>query len=283
MLLNENLAEQVIKRALEEDLGKEKDLTTEAVLPEDKMVEAVILSKDEGVLAGAYIAARVFTMLDSSMEVSQQVAEGEAIKSGQALIKLKGSIKAVLGAERVALNFLQHLSGIATLTAKFVQKARKWGVIILDTRKTLPNLRALEKYAVKVGGGENHRLGLYDGILIKDNHIEVAGSITKAVANARGNLPLAAKIEVEAESLAQVKDALEAKVDIIMLDNFDLPTIKEAVELIKGKAVVEVSGRVNLENVEEITKAGVDQISIGALTQAAPPLDMSLKIITEEL
>lgn len=272
--------DEIIRVALEEDLGEVGDITTRALFPTSREVRAAILCRDSGVIAGIEVATRVFALV-GEVSFQSRVEEGERVEGGQIIAELEGSIKVILLGERTALNFLQHLSGVATLTAQFVKKVEGYPVKILDTRKTTPSLRLLEKEAVRAGGGFNHRLGLYDGVLIKDDHLKVLGEITAAVESARSCLP-DNKIEVETENLRQAKEALEAGADVIMLDNMDVATMKEAVKIIGGRAIVEASGGINLENVREIAATGVDWISVGALTQAAPPLDISLEIVEAE-
>ncbi|MDI6689502.1 MAG: carboxylating nicotinate-nucleotide diphosphorylase [Actinomycetota bacterium] len=272
--------DKIIKVALDEDLGEVGDITTKAVFPEPQRSKGIILCKDSGIIAGMEIAARVFTLLDNSIIFNPRVDDGEKVQPEQVLATVEGFTQSILTGERTALNFLQHLSGIATLTHKFVERVKSYPVKIMDTRKTLPGLRAFEKYAVQVGGGFNHRLGLYDGVLIKDNHIRAAGGIAQAIKTARLHLSNEVKIEVEAETLEQVKEAIEAGADVIMLDNMDINTMLEAVKLVNKRALVEASGGVTLENVVKMAKTGVDWISVGVLTQAAPSLDISLEILS---
>ncbi len=278
MYLDPKLVDKIIKVALDEDLGEVGDITTKAVFPEPQRSKGIILCKDSGIIAGMEIAARVFTLLDNSIIFNPRVDDGEKVQPEQVLATVEGFTQSILTGERTALNFLQHLSGIATLTHKFVERVKSYPVKIMDTRKTLPGLRAFEKYAVQVGGGFNHRLGLYDGVLIKDNHIRAAGGIAQAIKTARSHLSNEVKIEVEAETLEQVKEAIEAGADVIMLDNMDINTMLEAVKLVNKRALVEASGGVTLENVVKMAKTGVDWISVGVLTQAAPSLDISLEI-----
>ncbi len=279
MLLNQAYLDKVIKNALEEDLSKEGDITSRALLSKGQRGRAVIIPSETGILAGIEVAKRVFELLDKGIKFSPFLKDGEVMRKGQMIASLEGLASAILAGERTALNFLQHLSGIATLTAKFVEKVEPYGVTILDTRKTLPGLRKLEKYAVKIGGGKNHRFGLFDGILIKDNHIKLAGGICEAVSRVKKRYSRR-KIEVEAEDLKEVKEALESGADVIMLDNMDIKTMRRAVKLISKKALVEASGGISFENVEEVAKIGVDSISLGAITLKAHPIDISLEIIT---
>jgi nicotinate-nucleotide pyrophosphorylase (carboxylating) len=267
---------ELIEKALAEDLGP-GDVTSEATIPADSTSEAVILAKQHLVLAGIEVSREVFRSLDPAIQFTPFAKDGDIIHAGTELARLSGNTKALLAGERVALNLLQHMSGIATLTAKYVEKLKGLKAEVLDTRKTLPGLRQLEKNAVRIGGGKNHRMGLYDMILIKDNHIKAAGSITKAVASARtksGSL----RIEVETCSLDEVREALAAKADIIMLDNMPIDVVREAVKLIAGRALVEASGNVTLETVRRIAETGVDFVSSGSLTHSAPAADISMKI-----
>lgn len=277
--LDEELIETIVKIALEEDLARREDVTTKAIFSQPKKVKAIIYSKENGIVAGMEVAERVFRYLDKEIKLEGQLKDGEAVKADEVLTVLEGNVQTILKGERTALNFLQHLSGIATLTSKFVDKVKPYKTVILDTRKTIPGIRFLEKYAVAVGGGKNHRFGLFDGCIIKDNHIAAAGGIDKAISLARKNLPKGFKIEVEVKNLQEVKEVLAAKADVIMLDNMDLKTLSKAVKLIGKKAQVEASGGVTLDNVEEVAKTGVDFISSGALTMAAKPLDLSLEIV----
>ncbi|MFC1800953.1 carboxylating nicotinate-nucleotide diphosphorylase [Nanoarchaeota archaeon] len=268
---------ELIKASLEEDIGS-GDVTSNSIIPEDKTATATILSKDNGVLCGIDLAKDIFLELDPEIKFEKFFEDGQKINQGDILAKAVGNAKALLSAERTVLNFLQRLSGIATTASKYAEIVRPYGVQILDTRKTSPMLRELEKYAVKVGGGTNHRMGLYDMVLIKDNHIKVNGGIKSAVAKAREKHP-DLKIEVETENLEMVKEALEAGADWIMLDNMSLEEMKKAVELIDKKTKVEASGGINPENIEAVAQTGVDFISIGsALTNASKSLDISINI-----
>ncbi len=273
------LVDNLIKIALNEDLGELGDITTQAVVPESKRVKAVILIKSEGIVAGIKVASRVFELVDNSITLKEIVKDGQKVKRNDVILQLEGQARSILIGERTALNFLQHLSGIATFTSLFVEKVKSYPVKILDTRKTTPGLRWLEKYAVRVGGGHNHRFGLYDGILIKDNHLKIVGGVSEAVKKARAKIPKDMKIEVEVETLIELKEALEAGADVVMLDNMSLETIKKAVEMAKGSVILEASGGVTISNIEEIAQTGINWISIGALTRAAPPLDISLEIL----
>jgi nicotinate-nucleotide pyrophosphorylase (carboxylating) len=267
---------ELIEKALAEDLGS-GDVTSEATIPAESTSEAVMLAKQHLVLAGIEVSREVFLHLDPTIRFTPFVKDGDIIHAGTELARLSGNTRALLAGERVALNLIQHMSGIATLTATYVEKLKGLKAVVLDTRKTLPGLRQLEKNAVRIGGGKNHRMGLYDMILIKDNHIKAAGSITKAVASARtktGTL----RIEVETKTLEEVREALAAKPDIIMLDNMPIDVMREAVKLIAGRALVEASGNVTLETVRRIAETGVDFVSSGSLTHSAPAADISMKI-----
>ncbi|MBU4481691.1 carboxylating nicotinate-nucleotide diphosphorylase [Patescibacteria group bacterium] len=273
--MNWEKIKSLIKLALEEDIGP-GDITANATIPKSLEAKAFILAKEEGLICGLEVARAVFKTVDSKIIFKKLVEDGEKVRAGKKIAEIYGNARKILMAERTALNFLQRLSGIATLTAKFVKRVKPYKSKILDTRKTTPGLRILEKYAVRVGGGKNHRFGLWDGILIKGNHIDLVG-LREAVKKAKKP---GKKVEVEARNLKEVKEALEAGADIIMLENMDLKTIKEGVKLIGKKALIEASGGVNLDNVREIAKTGVDWISIGRLTHSVKSLDMSLRIKT---
>lgn len=276
MVLNSFAVERIIKQALEEDWGF-GDLSS-SLIPESLKVRAIIYAKEAGVIAGLEIAKKTFAYVDENLIFTPLLQDGENVASGQEIAYVSGSAQKILLAERVVLNFLQHMSGIATKTAAFVKLTAGTKARIVDTRKTLPGLRILEKYAVKAGGGHNHRFGLFDAVMIKDNHIKALGGITKAVAEARRQNSHTVKIEVEVEDLQQVKEALQAGPDIIMLDNMPLAMIRQAVKLIDGQAVVEASGNVTEETVASIAAAGVDIISSGALTHSVKALDISLDL-----
>jgi nicotinate-nucleotide pyrophosphorylase (carboxylating) len=267
---------KLIDTALAEDIGP-GDVTTEATIPADSVSLAVMLAKQDLVLAGIDVGHQVFQTLDHGIEFDAFQNDGDRVAKGTEIARLRGNTRRLLSGERVALNLLQHLSGIATLTARYVEQVSGTKARILDTRKTVPGLRELEKYAVRMGGGQNHRMGLYDMVLIKDNHIRAAGGITKAVLRARekaGRL----RIEVETGTLEEVHEALTAGADIIMLDNMPHDRMREAVGLIAGRAIVEASGNVTLETVRAIAETGVDWISSGSLTHSAPAADISMKI-----
>jgi nicotinate-nucleotide pyrophosphorylase (carboxylating) len=274
----EQVLGKAIGLALDEDLGITGDITTQGVFPAKKDVVASIITRDAGVIAGMFVAAATFKLVDDNTGFVALCEDGVDVEGGQTIAQVKGDVSAVLSAERVALNFLSHMSGIATMTRRFVDKAAPYGVTIKDTRKTLPGLRIFEKYAVEAGGGIHHRFGLYDAVLIKDNHIKAAGGMTEAVTRVRGNLQGDLPIEIEASTIDEVKEALRAGVDTIMLDNMDVEMIRKAVKMIDGSALVEVSGNIVLDNVEEIAKTGVNYISVGALTHSSKALSLSLLI-----
>lgn len=271
-----NLA-TLITTALNEDLGS-GDVTSRSIIPADARAEARILAKQDLVLAGIDVAREVFYQLDPEVRFIAFTRDGDRLKAGTEIAKLGGNTRVLLAGERVALNLLQHLSGIATLTAAYVEKLGGLKTAMLDTRKTLPGLRQLEKYAVTMGGGRNHRFGLADGVLIKDNHITAAGSIARAVEAARTGGHHLLRIEVETKNIAEVREALAVKAEVIMLDNMSLEAMREAVQVINGRAQVEASGNVTLETVRSIAETGVDFISAGALTHSAPAADISMKI-----
>ncbi|MGD0170175.1 MAG: carboxylating nicotinate-nucleotide diphosphorylase [Smithella sp.] len=269
---------KIIKNALAEDIGT-GDITTQATVSGKKKGRALAIAKDDFVIAGIDVFAETFKCLDKNIKVKKIVNDGSRVKKGALIVEVSGSLSNILKAERVSLNLFQRMSGIATLTAKYVEAVRGFKAVILDTRKTAPNLRILDKMAVRVGGGTNHRIGLYDGVLIKDNHIEAAGGITAAVDAQRKHLPRKMKIEVETKNLMEVKEALRCGVDIIMLDNMSVGVMKKAVDLVAGRAQIEASGNVSLQNVAKIAAIGVDFISVGELTHSVRAADISLKII----
>ena len=269
-------ADKWILSALEEDITSE-DITTNSVMRDYERGRVELLAKEDGILAGLDVFARVFLLLDKHVQVTRYCEEGSHVVKGQLLAVLEGDIRALLTGERTALNFLQRMSGIATYTNRIASLLQGTKTKLLDTRKTTPNMRLFEKYAVKVGGGYNHRYNLSDGILLKDNHIGAAGGVKKAVAMAKEYAPFVRKIEVEVENLDMVKEALEAGADIIMLDNMSPEMMKEAIKMIDGRAQTECSGNVTAENVSAYVDLGVDFISCGALTHSAPILDLSLK------
>ncbi len=269
-------ADNLILSALQEDITSE-DITTNSVMPQYQLGEVELICKEDGIVAGLYVFKRVFELLDEKTEFDFSCKDGDAVKNGQKLGTVKGDIRVLLSGERTALNYLQRMSGIATYTRKIADLLEGTDTKLLDTRKTTPNMRVFEKYAVKVGGGYNHRYNLSDGILLKDNHIGAAGGVKEAVTMAKEYAPFVRKIEVEVENLDMLKEALEAGADIIMLDNMSVEEMKEAVKLCKGKAETECSGNVTKENVARLVDIGVDYISSGALTHSSPILDLSLK------
>lgn len=269
-------ADHLILEALKEDISSE-DVTTNSVMKEAVAGEVDLICKQDGIIAGLEVFERVFTLLDPDTKVELYYKDGEEVKNGQLMGKVKGDIRVLLSGERVALNYLQRMSGIATYTNSVAKLLEGSKIKLLDTRKTTPNMRIFEKYAVRAGGGYNHRYNLSDGVLLKDNHIGAAGSVTKAVQMAKEYAPFVRKIEVEVENLDMVKEAVEAGADIIMLDNMSPEDMKKAVELIDGRAQTECSGNVTKENIAMILDAGVDYVSSGALTHSAPILDVSLK------
>ncbi len=297
--LNTLIVREIIERALREDIGS-GDVTTEAICESNQMGRAVIRTKEPCIVAGVPVAQMVFAVLDAQIRFMSRVRDGDRLSASQTVAEIEGQLRAILMGERTALNLLQRLSGIATLTARYVEAVRDFSVKILDTRKTAPGLRILDKYAVRVGGGQNHRIGLYDGVLIKTNHIRAAGSITKAVERVRRSAPTTLKIEVEVKNLAEFQEALEAGADIIMLDNMSLEEMRQAVRIAKGLSpeggeetspfplgkgarglgpLLEASGGVTLENVRAIAATGVDFISVGALTHSVKAIDMHLEVL----
>lgn len=269
-------ADHLILEALKEDISSE-DVSTNAVMPEAVDGEVELICKQDGVIAGLDVFKRVFELLDADTEVIFSCKDGDEVKKGQLMGKVRGDIRVLLSGERVALNYLQRMSGIATYTHAVAGYLKGSKIKLLDTRKTTPNMRIFEKYAVRTGGGYNHRYNLSDGVLLKDNHIGAAGSVTKAIQMAKAYAPFVRKIEIEVETLDMVKEAVAAGADIIMLDNMTPEQMKEAVAYIDGRAETECSGNVTLENIQRLTDVGVDYISSGALTHSAPILDISLK------
>lgn len=269
-------ADKLIRMALEEDITSE-DVSTNAVMPTKVQGTVDLIAKEDGVIAGMDVYARVFKLLDEDTEIEMFCHDGDEVREGDLMAKVTGDIRVLLSGERVALNYLQRMSGIATYTRSVTKLLEGSGVTLLDTRKTTPNCRVFEKYAVRVGGGCNHRYNLSDGVLLKDNHIGAAGSITKAIQMAKAYAPFVRKIEIETETLEQVAEAVEAGADIIMLDNMTPEVMKQAVALIDGRAQTECSGNITKENIARICEIGVDFVSSGALTHSAPILDISMK------
>lgn len=275
------IMDRLIKQALEEDIGNE-DVTTNSVMPEYKRGRVKLICKQDGVICGLNVFERVFKLLDEHTIIEIFVKDGDEVKKGQRIAMVSGDIRVLLSGERVALNFLQRMSGIATYTRSVAKLLDGCKTKLLDTRKTTPNMRVFEKYAVRIGGGNNHRYNLSDGVLLKDNHIGAAGGVKKAVEMARAYAPFVRKIEVEVENLEMCREALDAGADIIMLDNMSVEDMKKAVEMIGGRAITECSGNVTLENVARARETGVDFVSSGALTHSAPILDLSLKELRPE-
>ncbi len=269
--------EELVRTALQEDEAGD-DVTSMALIPEDRYVTAEIIAKEKLILAGIEVAKLVFQYCDSEISFLFSRVDGETIEDKECVLKVYGKARAILTAERTALNFLQRLSGIATLTSKYVEKVKSYGVAILDTRKTTAGWRRLEKYAVRVGGGKNHRSSLREAILIKDNHLALSTTVEEAISKARESASPLIKIEVEVDTLEQLEAALRAKADIIMLDNMDIETMTRAVKMVSKRALLEASGGVKLERVEKIASTGVDFISIGALTHSARAVDLSLEV-----
>ena len=269
-------ADPYIRLALAEDISSE-DVTTNSVMPGYKKGEVELIGKEAGILAGLSIFERVFTLLDPATQVERYAEDGHEVQKGELLAKITGDVRVLLSGERTALNYLQRMSGIATYTSTVVKMLEGTKTKLLDTRKTTPCMRIFEKYAVRVGGGQNHRYNLSDGVLLKDNHIDAAGGVKEAVQAAKEYAPFVRKIEVEVENLAMVKEAVEAGADIIMLDNMTEEQMGEAIKIIDGRAKTECSGNMTRENIQKITKLGVDYVSSGALTHSAPILDLSMK------
>ncbi len=269
-------ADKLIMQALEEDITSE-DISTNAVMPQYQKGQVELICKQDGIVAGLQVFCRVFELLDDTVSFEMFAKDGDAVKKGELMAVITGDIRALLSGERTALNFLQRMSGIATYTHSIAELLKDSKTTLLDTRKTTPNMRIFEKYAVKVGGGSNHRYNLSDGVMLKDNHIGAAGGIAKAVAMAKSYASFVHKVEVEVENLDMVKEAVEAGADIIMLDNMTAEEMREAVKLIDGRALTECSGNVTKENIQNIVDIGVDYVSSGALTHSAPIMDISLK------
>lgn len=281
MMWNKRELQRKIEEWLQEDVGF-GDVTTMSTIPESEQGVGILYAKEAGVVAGLPIAEQVFATVDSTLVFEAKVEEGARVEVGQQIAEVSGSVRSILSGERLALNLMQRLSGIATKTSEYAAAVAGTKARVVDTRKTTPGLRALEKYAVRVGGGYNHRFALYDAVMIKDNHIKGAGGIAQAVAAARAVIPHTMTVEVEAESFEQVQEALAAGADTIMLDNMSLDQMVEAVEYINGRAIVEASGGVSLETIGDIAKTGVDIISVGALTHSVKAFDISLDLNTRK-
>ncbi|RKU36097.1 nicotinate-nucleotide diphosphorylase (carboxylating) [Candidatus Poribacteria bacterium] len=277
-MLNLRSLDPLIDLAFEEDIGI-GDVTTEATVPPTQEGIGTLLAKSGGIVAGLPVAERVFAKLDETLEFRSLVSDGDAVTAGTPIAEVQGSAKAILIGERTALNFLQRLSGIATLTAQFVEAVSDYDTKIVDTRKTAAGWRAVQKYAVRVGGGSNHRFGLYDGVLIKDNHIVAAGGVHNAVRRAREVVPHTAKIEIEIETVDQVDEALAAGADILLLDNMPLGIMQGVVQEVGDRVITEASGRITLDRVQAVAATGVNLISVGALTHSAMPMDISLTLV----
>ena len=277
MMINWRSVDQIIDRALDEDIGT-GDLTTLATVAPDAVTNAYIYAKEDGVVAGLQVAERVFIRLDNQIKFVAKKTDGDRFSAGDILAEVSGSARAILTGERTALNLIQRMSGIATMTSRLVDKISGCSSVLVDTRKTAPGLRLLDKFAVTAGGGSNHRFGLFDGVLIKDNHIKSAGGIKKAVEKARLTVPHTVKIEVEVETMEALQEALEAGADIIMLDNMSPGKIREAAAAVNGQALLEVSGGITEDNILEYAKAGVDLISVGGITHSVKALDISLDV-----
>jgi nicotinate-nucleotide pyrophosphorylase (carboxylating) len=278
MIENPIFLDPVVRTALEEDLGP-GDLTTDAIVDPTAMGKGVLLARESLVLAGLPVFKRVFDLLSPDMAFEFHFRDGETVPGGEKIGVVSGPLGAILKGERTALNFLQRMSGIATLTKSYVEKVGAQKVKVVDTRKTVPGLRVLDKYAVRMGGGFNHRLGLFDGILIKDNHIAAAGSVRKAVSLAKKNVPHTVKIEVEVEDLKGVKEAIQAGADAVLLDNMSPEMMRKAVDVVGGRLEIEASGNITLQNIEEVARTGVNLISVGALTHSPRAVDLSLEVI----
>ena len=276
------LYDEIVKLALKEDIGT-GDITTASTIAPQTHIEGEFIAKESGIICGLFVAARVFELVDPSIvfQPAPGGEEGYAAKAGEVVARVSGSARNILTAERTALNLMQHMCGVATMAARYREMVAGCGVSIADTRKTMPGLRVLEKYAVKAGGCSNHRFNLSDGVLIKDNHIKAAGSIAAAVDMARRYAPFVLKIEVECEDMDMVREAVAAGADIIMLDNMELDAMREAVDYIAGRAIVEASGNMAKRDIREVARTGVDVISIGALTHSVEALDISLKFISQ--
>ncbi len=277
MYWNKTLVNEIIQKAILEDVGM-GDITTDNLITSDQWSKGYILAKEDGIIAGLNVMQMVFNKFDRNMKFKLLFKDGDEIKAGDKIAELKGPTVAILKGERVALNFLQRLSAIATKTHHYVNLVKDFPTRIADTRKTTPTLRILEKYAVTVGGGSNHRMGLYDAVMIKDNHIVALGSISKAIETVRSKIPHTVKIEVEVENFDQVKEAVESKVDVIMLDNMSTKDMLKSVSYINGKTIVEASGGINEKNIREVATTGVDVISIGDLTTHIESLDIGLDL-----
>ena len=274
---NEELIEELIDLAIEEDIST-GDISTDAIIPVNSMATAVMTAKADGVVSGLSVIRKVYERFEDGFEWEPYVNDGDHVRKGDRILRIKASYRTLLYGERLSLNILQRMSGIATATARYVEEIKDTHSVILDTRKTAPGMRILDKMAVHDGGGKNHRMGLYDMVMLKDNHIKIAGGIPNAVAAVRKNLPLSVRLEVETTNLEEVRQALECGADIIMFDNMDNATMAEAVKLIGGKAKTEASGNMSIPRLKEVAATGVDYISVGALTHSVTALDISMNI-----
>ncbi|ADL42634.1 nicotinate-nucleotide pyrophosphorylase [Caldicellulosiruptor obsidiansis OB47] len=277
-MLNFLVIDKIIKDALIEDMPY-GDITTDLLIPQESTSNAVLLAKENGILCGIDVAKRVFEILDGNIKFEKLKADGEFINKGDVLAKIDGSTRAILKGERLALNLLQRMSGIATFTNMLAQKIKGYKATVTDTRKTIPLLRMLDKYAVFVGGGKNHRYSLSDAVLIKDNHIKAVGSISEAIKRAKENVPHTMKVEIEVRNMQEFEEALLSGADIIMLDHFTVDEMRKAVEKAGGRVLIEASGNINIDNIEEIAKTGIDIISVGSITHSVKSLDISLDFV----
>ncbi|RKD26916.1 nicotinate-nucleotide pyrophosphorylase [carboxylating] [Caminicella sporogenes DSM 14501] len=277
-MLNWVLVDEIIKNGLKEDINN-IDITTDNLIDDESKSMAYMLAKEEGVIAGLYVAERVFKILDKEVNFKFNVKDGDKVEKGTIIAEIKGNTKAILKGERLALNLIQRMSGIATISRKYRDVVKDFPVRIVDTRKTTPGLRILEKYAVRIGGCYNHRYNLSEAVMIKDNHIKAAGGIREAILKVKDKIPHTIKVEVEVESITELKEAIDAGADIVMLDNMELEDMKKAVEIGKGKVIIEASGGITLDKLVQIAEVGVDVISVGALTHSVKAMDISLNII----
>jgi|Wag4MinimDraft_11_1082651.scaffolds.fasta_scaffold00845_4 nicotinate-nucleotide pyrophosphorylase (carboxylating) len=278
-MLNFIAIDRLIKEALLEDMPY-GDITTDLLIPDTNISDAILKVKEDGILCGIDVGMRVFFLLDDNIRFEKLKKDGDSIKKGEIIARIKGNSRAILKGERLALNLIQRMSGIATVTSKYAERIKNYKAVVTETRKTMPLLRMLDKYAVFIGGGKNHRYSLSDAILIKDNHLKVVGSIKEAIASVKKNIPHTMKVEVEVRNMDEFKEALEAGADIIMLDHFTIDQMKKAVILAEGRTLIEASGDITFENIEDIAKTGVDIISIGAITHSAKSLDINLDFVS---
>jgi nicotinate-nucleotide pyrophosphorylase (carboxylating) len=278
MELNWILVDEIIRNGLKEDINN-IDLTTDNLVDDEEMCRAYMIAKEDGVIAGLHVVKRVFETLDDNIKVNFKVKDGDKVKEGSKVAEIEGKTRAILKGERLALNLIQRMSGIATTANRYSERVKDYPVKIVDTRKTTPGLRILEKYAVRIGGCCNHRYNLSEAVMLKDNHIKVAGGIREAILKIKKRIPFTVKVEVEVESIEELKEAIEVGVDIVMLDNMNLKEMKEAVKIGKGKVILEASGGITEESLVEVAKTGVDIISMGALTHSVNAMDISLSII----